>query len=319
MKNTRFILKFILLNILVCFSVYNTAFASNVKNIYVNLYTNHPALDAALMGFKDQIRLSENENKVKYKINISNSQGNIASAVQIAKQHDASGADFLVAIGTPAAQTYLQSRKSNAYIAYTAVSDPIAANLVSHKNILGVTDTPPIKDLFILLKQLMPKAKKIGVLYNAGEINSVNSVMNLRTICDFLGYTLSEVVVNSSSEISTSLPKIASDVDVLYLPQDSVVVSAIANVVQIANKYSLPIIANDPSLVERGVFIGLGADYYHLGAQLAKMVNMISNGEIPNEHIQMPSSSQLKINEKVKLALNLYLPDSIYADSRYLK
>lgn len=61
---------------------------------------------------------------------------------------------------------------------FTAVTDPKAAGLVANPNhpeanATGVTDMTDIKGQLEYLKQLFPKTKTVGLLYNAAEQNSV--------------------------------------------------------------------------------------------------------------------------------------------------
>src|SRR5699024_11317428 len=84
--------------------------------------------------------------------------------------------DLYLAIATPAAQAMAQSIK-DAPLLFTAVTDPEAAELVESNdapgaNVTGTSDIAPIGDQVDLLKELVPDAKPIGVVYAAGQFNS---------------------------------------------------------------------------------------------------------------------------------------------------
>ena len=84
------------------------AFAANVNaqpvKIAVSQFVEHPALNAVLKGFKDD--LAENAVEVEYKEY--NAHGNMGTASQIATQFASDAPDMIVAIATPNAQACAQ-------------------------------------------------------------------------------------------------------------------------------------------------------------------------------------------------------------------
>jgi ABC-type uncharacterized transport system substrate-binding protein len=71
----------------------------------------------------------------------------------------------MIAIATPCAQSALKAKKEGALLAFVAVTDPNAAGLIQN-NILGVSDSPPVEELMVLVKKKLANVKKIGILYN---------------------------------------------------------------------------------------------------------------------------------------------------------
>ena len=60
--------------------------------------------------------------------------------------------------------------------------------------------------------------------------------------------------IANSSDIKTAMNKLVGSVDLIYLPQDNSVVSALDSIASISKSNKIPLITNDPTLVDRGVF-----------------------------------------------------------------
>jgi putative ABC transport system substrate-binding protein len=270
--------------------------------VVINQFVSHPALDKAREGVEAALK----EYKPKLNIQVQNAQGNIAIAAQIASHQAAQHPDVMVSIATPSAQANLKARKNkNVLLAFTAVTDPVAAGLTEKNNVIGVSDTPPIEELIELLTRLMPERKRVGVIFNPGEINSVKMIEKFSYIAQAKGLNIITSPVNSSSNIKVSVQKLIDKVDVIYLPQDNLVVSAIDNIVKIGSLHQIPIIGNDPSLVDKGLLFALGSDYFKNGKQLGEMIVAALEGKLTEPKIQPSNVKEYKVNEKVAVALNI--------------
>ena len=87
-------------------------------------------------------------------------------------------------ISTPSAQAVVGATK-DIPVVFTAVTDPVGAKLVADLehpggNVTGMSDLSPIGKHLDLIKEIMPDAKTLGVIYNPGEANSVTLVELLK-------------------------------------------------------------------------------------------------------------------------------------------
>ncbi len=162
----------------------STTIAAKTVTVAVSQIVEHPALDAARQGLLDGLKEKgyiEGDNlKFEYKT----AQGNPAIAVQIARQFVGERPDVLVGIATPSAQALVAATKSIP-IVFTAVTDPVGAKLLSQlqhpgKNVTGLSDLSPVNQHVELMKEILPKMKTIGVVYNPGEANAVTLVELLK-------------------------------------------------------------------------------------------------------------------------------------------
>jgi putative ABC transport system substrate-binding protein len=272
---------FLLIFFISIFSSFSNAFAEEKILITVNQFVNHTALDAAYDGMHKALT-DRGILPDRAKLIVANAQGNITNSVQISKHQASLKPRFMVAIATPAAQTNMKAMDPlHTTLAFVAVTDPVAANLVRGSGVIGVSDSPPIKELLEITKKTFPDKKIIGVIYNAGEINSVKMTQTLEIEAPKLGFEVKKISVNNSSDIKSAMNKLTDMVDIIYLPQDNTIVSALDSIVNISKKAGKPVIANDPSLVDKGVDLALGTNYFKSGQQLGNMIaDMIEEKEI---------------------------------------
>jgi len=288
----------------------SSAIGAKKSVITINQFVSHVSLDASRDGLR-QALLERKITPEKADIILSNAQGNISNSVQISKHHASLKPQFMVSIATPSAQTNLKAKGEDSTLAFLAVTDPKSANLSDQKNVIGVTDYPPIEKLVDIAISIIPNLQKMGVIYNSGEVNSIKIIGDLEAILKTHNIELKRVSINSSNDIKNAMNQLIGAVDVIYLPQDNSVVSAIDNVVSISLKAGVPIIANDPTLVDRGVLVAIGANYFDSGKQLGNMIADLIEGKFLAQNIQNSATEELKINQKSAKSFGLTIPKDL--------
>lgn len=103
--------------------------AEETRVVAITQIVEHPALDAAHEGIKDE--LAERGYLVGQNLRLmhESAQGNSAIASQIARKFVGESPDVIVAIATPSAQTVAAAAR-NVPVVFSAVTDPVAAKLV---------------------------------------------------------------------------------------------------------------------------------------------------------------------------------------------
>jgi putative ABC transport system substrate-binding protein len=274
--------------------------ASPIK-IGITQIVEHPALDASRQGFIDCLTdAGYGADKVVY--DIQNAQGDRSIALTIADKFVADKVDLILAIATPTAQAVAKAT-STIPILITAVTDPVAAEVVDSiekpgTNVTGTSDLTPVAKQLELLKEIAPKAKRVGVLYNAGEINSVVQVEIARQAAPEVGLTLVEAAVSTTGEVLQAAQSLVGRVDAIYVPTDNTVVAGLESVMMVAEGNKLPLIVGEGDAVRRGGLASVGIDYYKLGYQTGKMALRILQGENPAE-------MSIEYQEDINLIVNL--------------
>ena len=302
----RFFIRFII--ILTAFA--DSSFASEKQLITINQYVSHVALDAAYDGLMQSLK-DRGVVPDKASIVTSNAQGSVTNSVQISKHHASLSPKFMVAIATPSAQTNLKAKGKDSKLAFVAVTDPTSANLLGSNNVIGVSDNPPILELVDVVRKIFPELKSVGIISNPGEINSVRMSQILEKTLSGFGIGVKKVSITNSADIKTAMNKLISSVDLIYLPQDNSVISGIDSIASISKANKIPLIANDPTLVKKGVLIALGSNYYKSGVQLGDMIADLMDGIELEENIQTTKTRELKINKELAKDFGLVISENL--------
>jgi putative ABC transport system substrate-binding protein len=262
------------------------SFAADTKSVAVTAIVEHPALDAVRDGVKAELKAAGYEEGKNLKFTYQSAQGNVGTAAQIARKYVGDQPDAIVAIATPSAQAVVAATKTIPVV-YSAITDPVAARLVknweaSGTNVTGVSDLSPLEKHIALIKQVVPAAKRVGVIYSPGEANSVAIV---------------EAAAARTVDVPTAAQSLVGKADVIYTPTDNNVVSAFEGIVKVAQQAKLPVVAADTATVERGAVAALGLNYSDIGRQTGKIVVRILKGEKPGTIASQTSTNfELVVN-----------------------
>ncbi|MBV6272042.1 ABC transporter substrate-binding protein [Alcaligenaceae bacterium CGII-47] len=270
----------------------------SAQSVAVTSIVEHPALDSIKDGVQDTLTKAGYTEAKGLKWQFQTAQGNTAIAAQIARKFIGDKPDVIVAIATPSAQAVVAATKT-VPVVYSAVTDPVAAQLVpsmdaSGTNVTGVSDALSLEKQIDLIRKVVPDAKKIGIVYNPGEANSVVVVKALRELLPKSGMTLIEATAARTVDVGAAARSLVGKVDAIYTNTDNNVVSAYEALVKVGDSAKIPLIASDTDSVKRGAIAALGVNYYDLGVQTGKVVIQILKGAKPGE-IASQTSDKLEL------------------------
>ncbi len=319
------VIKKLLTALLLSLSLNNSSLANSPpKHIAITQYVEHVAADAVRQGLVDELIQKGYQEGKNLTIDFENAQGSAATASQIARKFVGLKPDVIVAITTPSAQTMVKTVGKNSIpIVFSAVTDPIAAGLVSslkdHKaKVTGVMDAPPIKEQIAFIKTILPNAKKIGILYNPGDSGSVSSLQIIRKEAKAEGFTLVESTPFKSSDIQTAVLQLVGKVDAIYVPLDNMIVSAMKTVSSLALKHNLPLFSADNGSVEAGALACVGYSYIQTGHKTGEIVAEILNGKDPSEiAVASPGTIDIFINRQALEKLKIILPVTVRTQAHF--
>lgn len=267
----------------------------------VTAIVEHPALDAVRDGVQAALKEAGYESGKNLKWQYQSAQGNTGTAAQIARKFVGDKPDAIVAIATPSAQAVVAATKT-VPVVFSAVTDPVAAKLVpsweaSGTNVTGVSDLLALDKQMDLVKQVVPDAKRVGMVYNPGEANSVVVVKELQKLLPTMGMTLVEAAAPRSVDVSSAARSLVGKVDVIYTSTDNNVVSAYEALVKVGQDAKIPLVASDTDSVKRGAVAAYGINYRDLGEQTGRVVARILKGEAPG-------SIKPEVSTKLELFVN---------------
>jgi putative ABC transport system substrate-binding protein len=297
------------------------AAGSAMRTVELTAIVEHPALDAVREGVRDQLKADGYETGKNLRFEYQSAQGNTGTAAQIARKFVGDAPDVAVAIATPSAQALIAATKTIP-IVFSAVTDPVAARLVpswnaSGTNVTGVSDLSPLKAQVDLLARIMPQARRIGIIYNPGEANSVVIVTELKKLLNDRGMRLVEAAAPRSVDVASAARSLVGKADVIYAPTDNNVMSAFEGIVKVAEQTRLPVIAADTSAAKRGAAIAIGLNYYDLGRQTGKIVVRILQGEAPGAIATQTSNKlELFVNPEAARKQGLTLSEDVIKSAK---
>jgi len=260
---------------------------ADTKSVAVTAIVEHPALDAVRDGVQAALKDAGYVAGQNLKWQYQSAQGNTGTAAQIARKFVGDQPDAIVAIATPSAQAVVAATKS-VPVVFSAITDPVAAKLVknwepSKTNVTGVSDMLALDKQMDLVRQVVPNAKRVGMVYNPGEANSVVVLKQLKELLPKLGMTVVEAAAPRSVDVGSAARSLVGKVDVIYTSTDNNVVSAYEALVKVGQEAKIPLVASDTDSVKRGAIAAFGINYRDLGEQTGRMVARILKGEKPGD------------------------------------
>lgn len=277
----------------------------------------HPALDAATKGFKDALT-KKLGNKVTF--DEQNASGDTANCAVISNQFVSSNVDLIMANATPALQA-AQAATSKIPILGTSVTDYGTALGIDNwsgktgKNISGTSDLAPLDQQAAILKEIFPKAKKVGILYCSAEPNSKYQSKIITGYLTKMGYTCKDYTFSDSNDIQSVTKTAASESDVIYLPTDNTVASNAEIIKNVCIPKKVPIIAGEEGICKGTGVATLSISYYDLGYVTGEMAyEILVNGADPaTMEIKYAPKFTKEYNPEISKALGITLPSEYKA------
>jgi putative ABC transport system substrate-binding protein len=263
----------------------NDAAGDKVYKVGVTQFVAHPALDLDQAGFLAQMKEEGFVEGKNVSFDIKNSQGDPNLAKTIADKFTADKVDVILAITTPSSQAAAQATKGSGIpVVFIAVSDGVGAGLMREigqatgTNITGVYSADPVEQQMDLIREIQPSARRLGIIFNAGEANSVSNVQRIKTYLEGK-MEIVEATAASSNEVQLVAQSLAGRVDAVFMPQDNTVMSAVDALIRVCQEQDLPLYTGDTESVKKGALATLGNDEYDCGRQGAVLVARILRGE----------------------------------------
>lgn len=253
-----------------------------------------------------------------------------AKLAKIIDQLDVSKYQLVYTFGTTVTKL-AQLRIKGTPIVFNAVSRPLKSGIIlswthSGYNISGVSSSVSIMTVYDYLASIAPSRAprhlKIGFIYNPAEENSRIQKEELSQACIIYGCDIvtSELTGPEDIQIIAAIMEEA-EVDLVILPDDSMVAVHASALVEAFSKRKIPTMAFIPQLAkENGAMIGVGPDYYHLGEMAAQIAYAIVKGERATDIAsRRPEHVRKIINLKTAKAVGITIPEAALADAETIQ
>nr|WP_191384572.1 ABC transporter substrate-binding protein [uncultured Lachnoclostridium sp.] len=287
--------------------------------IGISQFAEHGSLDNCREGFLQGL---ENEGIVEGEnltVEYQNAAADMGTASQISDAFVSDKVDLICAIATPTAQSaYNAAMDSDIPVVYTAVTDPVAAELADEDgnpvgNVTGTSDELPIKEQLEMIRQMLPDAEKVGIMYTTSEANSISALETYKELAGDYGFEIVESGISTTADISLAADDLISQVDCITNLTDNTVVASLPTILEKANEKGIPVFGSEIEQVRIGCLAAEGLDYVALGEQTGEMAAKILKGEaeaseMPYETITEPG---FYVNMKVAENLGITVPDEL--------
>ncbi|WP_343712744.1 ABC transporter substrate-binding protein [Inquilinus sp.] len=299
----------------------SAAVAADKVTVAVTQIVEHPALDAARDGVKKALEEAGYKDGDNLVFQWESAQGNPATAAQIAQKFIGENPNVIVPIATPSAQAVVAATQ-DIPVVFTAVTDPAGAQLVKNLehpggNVTGISDLSPLADHLNLIKEIVPKVKTIGVPYNPGEANAAALIAALQEMAPEWKVEIVTAAAAKSADVQGAAQSLVGKVDVIYVPTDNTVVSALEAVIQVGTENKIPVFSGDTDSVTRGAIASVGFDYFEVGRQTGAVVARVLKGEKPGDiAVKNASGTDLFVNTKSAAAMGVTIPEAVLSRAK---
>lgn len=291
--------------------------------IGISQFAEHGSLDNCREGFLEGLKEAGYEEGKNLTIEYQNAQADTGNAATIADSFVNKKVDLICAIATPSAMSaYNSAMDADIPVIYTAVSDPAGAGLVNEDgtnvgNITGTSDKLPVTEQMALIRELMPDAKKIGILYTTSEANSVSTIQEYKDHAEEYGFEIVDTGINTIADVEMAAKDLASKVDCISNLTDNTVVSALQTVLAAANDAKIPVFGSEVEQVKNGCVAAVGIDYVALGKQTGEMAAKVLKGEATaaETHFEICEGGNVYVNTEAAGNIDFTISDDVLGEA----
>ena len=264
---------------------------TSTTRIAVFKLASRPVLDETEKGFKEEMATKNMDEANGFFFDYYCAEGDMPTAHTIASLIVDKKYDLVLSISTPALQTMANANQRGVVThVFCTVTDPVAAGVgitgtrpEEHPVWLtGIGTFQPVERAFEVAMQINPNMKRVGTVWCASEVCSEMCVRKARTFCADHNLELVEMVIdNSNMVMEATNALLMKSVDAVWIGGDNVVELAIDQLIGAAKKAHVPVFTNTPNHAVKGALFGIGADYYNVGIEAAKLMEKIIHGADP--------------------------------------
>jgi putative tryptophan/tyrosine transport system substrate-binding protein len=166
-----------------------------------------------------------------------------------------------------------------------------------------------------LLKEAVPNAMRVGVLWNPVNPASSHYLSVLRAAAQKLGVMLEPIAVTDPTQFDSAFATLGTgSADALVVVVDPLTFRYRERVIELALNARLPAIYGFREFAQAGGLMAYGASVADLCRRAAVYVNKILKGAKPGDlPVEQPTKFELVINTKTAKVLGLTIPSTLFA------
>jgi putative ABC transport system substrate-binding protein len=203
-----------------------------------------------------------------------------------------------------------------------AVGDPVGTGLVPSLarpggNLTGLSSISPDLEAkrLELLREFVPKLRRVGVFFNPANPFHAVSMRQARTAAEALSIALLPLKVQESSDLDGAFATIVKErPDALLVLADRVYLHERTRMMEFALRNHLPNANAHKEMVDAGGLMSYGPSYEYMHRRAADYVDKILRGAKPGElPIEQPTKFDLQLNLTSARALGISVSPAMLA------
>ena len=290
--------------------------------------TSIPALDDGITGMLAALKERGYVDGGRIAIHRYNAQGDTATANAIATEVTSGDNDLILTVSTISLQTVANANRNATpprRHVFGVVTDPYSIGVgVSSENhavhpayMTGIGSLPPVAELFALARQLRPSLKKVGLVWNPAEANSVVATKLGRAACSSLGIELIEANAENATMVGDAVSSVlAQNVEAIWVSPDLTTAHGLDVIIRKAKVAGVPVFSSTPTAKTSGTLFDLGADYEAIGYASGMIAADVLGGRDPATiPVEDRMASKLQVNRLALKGLRdaWELPEAVVA------
>jgi ABC-type uncharacterized transport system substrate-binding protein len=295
------------------------------KRLALFAFSDNHLIRLAIDGIFDELGKSGILKEYNITIDMKNAQNDYGTAQAIVQDMVRQHYDYILTVSSLAMQATANSNKNIPHV-FGVVTDPyrmgIAKNPRDHiPNITGVATFQPVESTMKAMRTIFPKAKRVGIIWNPSEANSEACTLKARQAAQLFKFELIERTVSTTDEVKDALAALLNkEIDIFLTSGDNSVILALVTIADILKQHKIPYFTNNPSDVEHGAFFSIGADYFEVGTETARMAEKVIRGEMPKDiPIREFVPEKIGINTGLAKLYGVAIPDSLLKKASIVK
>ena len=167
-----------------------------------------------------------------------------------------------------------------------------------------------------LVKQLVPKLKTLGILYDSAQDSARSTADSIKELAPKMGFKVVEAPAMGINNVTSAAQSLVGKVDAIFVPNDTTVYATFEAVVKVAQDAQVPLFSAERRSVQRGSIGTVGYDFGNIGKRTAQMVEDVFKGGKPGDMDvvymdQVPNGLALYLNKDSAAKMGVTIPKAL--------
>ncbi len=254
--------------------------SSSAYKVGICQLVQHDALDAATLGFQDQLTARAEAEGVEIEYDSQNASGETVNCTPIVSGFVAAGVDLIMANATGALQAAVAATGDIPILGTSVTEYGVALGIddfsgVVGTNVSGCSDLAPLDEQAAMITSIFPDAATVGLLYCSAEANSQYQVDVIQEYLEADGIVVTQYSFADTNDVTSVTQAACASSDVLYVPTDNTVASNTEAINNVCLPLGVPIVAGEEATCAGCGTVTLTISYYDLGVATGEMAAKI--------------------------------------------